>query len=149
MAWGALLMRFPKGVELHEVPKDWKPPAIGTVEEVKGVFEGLFPDQRHILGQTCVDGEGFWIEFDYGTYVPDERPLRVESDEAIESIGIRSNVGTGAMAILKAACEKLDCRMLDCQTGELADFSEATDSSMKEFAEWRDRALGKKPTDAE
>jgi hypothetical protein len=51
------------------------------------------------------------------------------------------------MGALKLACDKFDCRLLDCQTGELADFSEGTDASMKEFAEWRDRALGRKPTD--
>lgn len=139
---GAILMRFPEGA-VSDIPKDWKPPAIGTVAEVKAVFEGIFPGQRHFLGQTCVDGDGFWIEFNYGKHVEQGKLVPVKEEELIEAIGIRSNVGAGAMAAMTFACEKLGCRMMDCQSGELADFSEQTEISMTEFAEWRDRALGR------
>lgn len=130
MAWSGVLMRLPEVSSLTELPKDWTTPAIGTIAEVRSRLEQAFPDQRHMDGQTCIEDEEFWIEFNY-------RLARHGS--TVESIGVRSNAGPGAMAAMKHACDVLGLRMVDCQSGEVADLSEQTESSMQEFTAWRDR----------
>jgi hypothetical protein len=134
MSWGALMMRLPKDLSMADLPRvlpaDWRPPAIDSADEVRARFEELFPGQIHRDGQTCLEGEEFWIELNY----------RVDRKSGlVESIGVRSNAGAGAMALLKRACDAFDTRLVDCQSGEFADFSDGTMASMRQFSEWRDR----------
>jgi hypothetical protein len=145
MAWEAIMMRYPEGIGPSELPDEWKRPSIGTAEQVKAAFEEAFPGQRHEIGMTSVDGDGFWIKFGYGCHIKDGKIAEVEKDDLVQAISIRSNAGPGAVAVLRLACENLGCRILDFQTGEFADFSEATESSMKKYTEWRDRMLRERP----
>ena len=149
MAWEAILMRYPEGVAASELPAEWQPPAIGTAEQLRETFEKAFPGHRHEMGATSVDGDGFWIKFDYGCHLKDGKIAKVGKDDLIDSIGIRSNAGPGAVAILRLASEKLGCRMLDYQSGEFGDFSEGTESSMKKYTEWRDQMLRAKQVDGD
>lgn len=83
-------------------------------------------------GQSSVEGDGFWVLFNYS--------VRNEAG-TIESIGVEASSTPAAIAVPKHACVVFGVRMVDCQTGEFADFSEATETSMNEFAEWRERAI--------
>jgi len=128
------MLRLPNEVELADLPHDWKCPAIGTPAEVRQKFEKAFPGEQHEDCQTYVVGEMFWIEFNY----------RVDNKSGlVESIGVRSNAGVGAIDMMKRACEVLGLRMVDCQTMEIADFSDRSEASMEQFTAWRDRAIGK------
>jgi hypothetical protein len=132
MSWGAILLRLPPHVTLDELPDDWQPPSFGAVADIRRQFERAFPGQHHADGQSCVEGETFWIEFNYRSE---------KSGGEVESIGIRSNAGPGAMAVMQRACDVLGLRMVDCQTGQLADFSSETQASIDGFCAWRDRVL--------
>lgn len=136
MSWDAILMGLPKGLSMDELsksyPADWKPPAIGSSGDVLAQFQRLFPGLDHLEGQTCVTSDDFWIEFNY----------RVDKvSGCIDSIGIRSNAGPGAMAVMQRVSEAFDVRMVDCQSGQFADFSDSTNDSMRQFTDWRDRVL--------
>jgi len=126
------MLRLPPDVALADIPRDWTMPAIGTPADVRAWLEQAFPGQDHADGQTCVVGDGFWIEFNCGL-----------ADECgqVESIGVRSNAAPGAVAVMKVACEVLELRLVDCQTSEIADFSDQTEASMAEFTAWRDRIV--------
>ena len=132
MTWVATLVRCSESAAVSDLPTDWKPPVIGTLDEVTAVFEETFPGQHHVPGQTKVKGEGFWITFSYvgQSLTPD----------AILAIGVESNAGIGAPVALKLICDRLNCRLLDHQTGEFADFAEQTKDSMEDFTKWRRRA---------
>lgn len=134
MTWDAVLFRAPQGVAIDDLPRDWRLPPIGTPEEVKVVFEEEFPGQRHVEGQSSVEGDTFWVLFNYNA--------RNDAGK-IESIGVQASPTPAAIAVLRHACEVLGVRMMDCQTGEFADFSQATVTSMDEYARWRERALRK------
>lgn len=132
MSWDGIMLRLPNAVALDDLPNDWKSPVIGILNEVQALLQRAFPGQQHAEGRTCVVGDEFWIEFNY----------RIEMESgSVEHIGVRSNAGPGAMASMKRACEMLDLRMVDCQTSEIADFSDVTAESMERFAVWRDRII--------
>jgi hypothetical protein len=131
MKWNAILMRFPNGGGVEGIPKDWQPPCIGTSAEVKAALEAALPDGRHADGRSTVKGDSFWVQFSYGA--PEA------SSEAVRAIGIESDADLGSVPILKRVSEKLDCRLLDLQTGQFADFAEHTEASMNEFVQLRRR----------
>lgn len=132
MSWDGLMMRFPPNIRISEMPTDWKPPSLGTPSEVQDQLKRAFPEHRHIDGQTSIDGETFFILLNYSPR---------NDDGAVESIGVQSTPAPEAIAQLKRACELLDLRFYDCQTGEFADFSSETEASMENFAAWRERVM--------
>jgi hypothetical protein len=117
---------------MSELPVGWKPPSIGMPAELQTRLKQVFPGHRHIDGQTSVEGDSFHILLNY-------KPR--SHDGAVESISVQSTPAPEAMAQLQRACELLGLRLFDCQTGELADFSSETASSMESFAAWREREL--------
>jgi hypothetical protein len=111
--------------------------------QVRDALTALFPDGRHVTGQsTFNDGRG-WIELNYRT---SGRANPGQSD-FVDSIGVRSSGDESSMVILRVVCEQLDLRMYDCQTGEIADFEDETKQSMDAFREFRDKAIGKRQPD--
>lgn len=134
MSWDGLMMRFPPNIRVSEIPTDWQPPVIGTGSEVQERFKQIFPEHCHMEGQTAVEGDSFFILFDY--------QARNEQG-TVDSISVQSTPVPEAMTQLKRVCELLNLRFLDCQTSEFADFSRETEASMENFAAWRDRVLRK------
>jgi hypothetical protein len=132
MSWDGLMMRFPPNLPMSEMPADWKPPALGTPSEVQEQLKHVFPEHRHIDGQTSVQGDSYFILFNY----------QVRNGEGtVESIHVESTPVPEAMAQLKRVCESLNLRFYDCQTGEFADFASDTEASMENFANWRERVM--------
>ena len=129
MAWGGLIFRTPPDATLDSLPQDYSLPSLGSPSDVRHELETLLPDQTHTEGQSCIDGGGFWIELNYG------------SEPSIDSIGVRTNADENALTILQTACESLGARLFDNQTGDFADFSDATSSSMAAFRDFRDRNI--------
>ncbi|MDP1799602.1 MAG: hypothetical protein Q8K78_19060 [Planctomycetaceae bacterium] len=132
MSWDGLIFRAPEVRSVNDLPKDYVLPSLGTTEEIGTVLRELFPDQSHHHGQCCVEGDGFWLELNFG--YPKDKPVR-------EHIGVRCNAGLGAMSVLRQVCEAFAARLVDVQTSDFADFDADTQTSMRTFAEWRDRNL--------
>ena len=130
MEWEAILMRIPDGIGFEELPKNWQPPSIGNSVEVKSLLEAALPHEDHIDGHSRIEGDGFWVEFDYEPSEP---------DELVRAVVVRSSASLGAVSILRLASETLDCRLLDLQTGRVADFGEQTEASINDFIELRRR----------
>lgn len=130
MEWEAILMRFPDRSP-EDIPSDWRPPGIGRVEEVQSLLESSFPDAEHTEGLSVVRGDGYSVEFDYD---PCE-----EGEDILRAIAVHSDPGPGAVPVLKLAAENLNCRLLDLQAGEFADFGRRTEASFNDFIALRRR----------
>lgn len=129
MAWGAIILNLPKGTKLEELPKDFQPPPIGNADDVYAALSVLFPEHEHQLGQTRYSDETCYVEFTY------------EKQGVVESIGVRSNAGQNAMAVMRAVCEAMKLTMVDYQSCQIANFDEATQENMEEYLAWSKRAL--------
>ena len=138
MTWGASLMRLPKGMNIAEIAEeygnDWQPPPVGSVAEIRDALKSLFPDAKH-HGDESVIQEGYaYVQFSYGDR---------KGTGWVESIGVVSNGDEDGIAIIQAVCERLDLKMVDHQSGEIADFEQEPGRSMEEYRAFRDRALRK------
>jgi hypothetical protein len=132
VSWDGLIFRTPEVRSVHDLPRDYVLPPFGTVDEIGAVLRRLFPNHSHHPGQCCIEGEGFWLELNFGH--PKEPPIHT-------SIGVRSNAGLGVLPVLREVCTAFNARLFDNQTGDFADWEAGTASSMQSFAEWRDRNL--------
>ena len=136
MSWGASLMRLPEGMTIAEMAEqfgnDWKVPPVGTSAEIHAGLRSLFPASDHRDGATNY-AEGFArVQFTYS----DRKEAGV-----VDSIGVTSNGDIDAIPVIKAVCDHFGLKMVDHQNGEVADFSEATERSMADYAAFRDRNL--------
>src|SRR5690606_1178128 len=129
--WEAVLVRLPDQTGIDEIPKDWKPPRIGSSSEVRSLIESTLPDARHVEGKSTIDEDGFWVEFAYG---PSE-----EGDDSVRVVTVRSNISPAAIPILNLVSETFNCRMVDLQTNEVADFGPRTEASIRDFIALRRR----------
>ena len=129
--WEAILMRFPDGITPEDIPRDWQPPSIGTLAEVKSTLEQAFPYGKHDEGHSTVGDGDSLVEFSYG--------LMEGDDEGVRAITAHTNAGLDTVPVLRSASEKLGCRLLDLQAGQFADFSEQTEASVRAFVELRNR----------
>ncbi|MDB4679579.1 hypothetical protein OAE80_01200 [Planctomycetaceae bacterium] len=134
MTWGASLIRLPEGMTIAEMKEqfgsDWQVPAVGTLAEVKDGLSALFPHADHSDGQTNFEDGYVRVQFNY---------IDRTGNGIIESIGVNSNGDSDSIPVLKRVCEHFGLRMVDHQSGELADFSSGTIQSMKDFSAFRDR----------
>ena len=138
MTWGASLMRLPKSMTIAEIAEeygnDWQEPPVGSVADIADAFKSLFPDAQH-HGDESVIQEGYaYVQFNF---------LDRQRTGSVESIGVVSNGDEDSIAIIQAVCERLDLRMVDHQSGEIADFEQEPQRSMKEYRAFCDRALQK------
>ena len=128
MTWGASLMRLPESMTIAEMEiefgPDWKVPPVGTVSEVRDGLKELFPNADHSKGQTNFEDCFARVQFNY---------IDRTNSGVIESIGINSNGDVDSIPVIKRACEHFGLRMVDHQSGEVADFAEATEQSMADF----------------
>ena len=135
MTWGASLMRLPDGMTMSEIAEkygnDWTLPPIGSVTEIGDVMKSLFLDSKHLDGESTVESEYTYVQFNYRDRT---------GNGTVESIGVVSNGDEDGIAIIKTVCERLDLRMVDHQSGEIADFESEPQRSMEEFRAFRDRA---------
>ena len=132
MAWGGLIFRVPQGTRAAELTSDSQLQPLGSEEQIRSKLAELFPDQRHRIGQSCIEGDDFWLELNYA---------RPTDGELHTCIGVRSNAGGGALMVLKRICEAFGARLFDNQMGEFTDLQTETRESMKIFREFRDRNL--------
>ena len=136
MEWEAILMQFPDEANVEGLPKHWRPPSLGSSAEVRAHFEAAFPNVRHCDGQTRIETDGGWVEFNY---LPSEA-----TDDLVQVIQVHSNADPSIVPALQVASKTLDCRLLDLQTAEYADFGQQTEASMREFLVLRSRVLREK-----
>ena len=133
MSWDAMLFKVPDGVtKIDELPHDYRPPLIGTTDEVHAALSSLLPDQEHRPGATSYWDGCSWIELHYD----------YEKTGVVDSIGVRSNGGQTAFAALKVVCVTLGLAMFDNQTGELSSFDETTHESLAAFRAFRKQVMG-------
>jgi hypothetical protein len=136
MTWGASLMRLPKGSTIAEIAEehgnDWKPPPVGSVTDIGDALKSLFPDAEHHDDESVIHEGHAYVRFNYR-----------DSTGSVQSIGVVSNGDEDSIPIIQAVCERLDLRMFDHQSGEIADFEQEPKRSMKEYRAFRDRALRK------
>lgn len=126
-------MRFGNVDRIEDLAKDFQPPPVGTSESVATFLRQSFPNANHRDGQSSLQGDDFWLELNYGCHT--------DSAGMVSAIGVRSNAGNGSLEPLSRLCYALESRLFDCQTGELADLSAATERSMQTFSKWRDRVI--------
>ncbi len=132
MSWDGIIFCAPANVSINDLPSDFQMPSLGTTAEIGERLRSLFPEESHFEGQCCVKGDGFWLEFSFG--YPKDVVHR-------DFIGVRTNAGLGVIPVLAQVCGAFNARLFDNQTSEFADLSSETESSMSEFAAWRDRNL--------
>lgn len=129
-----MIIRVPDVDSVNDLPADYQLPPLGTTEEIGAVLRRVLPHGNHHWGQCSLVGEDFWLELNFG--YPKEQVVRTH-------IGVRCNAGLGVMPILKFVCDAFTARLFDNQSGDLADLSKDTQSSMQQFADWRDRNLNR------
>lgn len=129
MSWGAIMLNLPKGAKLEALPNDFQVAPIGNSEDIYAVLRELLPQQEHRLGQTSYCDETCYVELNY------------KKEGVIDSIGVRSNAGQNALAVMKAVCEAMDLTLIDYQSGEIADFDEITQEGMDTYHQWSNRVL--------
>ena len=142
MSWDALIMHFGGARMIEDVPSGFTPPPVATSMNLKAILSRLYPDAEHEPGRSHLRGDDYWLELSHGCHT--------DVDGNVSCVGVRSNAGLGAIAKLKQLCDDLDAQLYDIQTGEITDFSTHTadtQGSMQQFAEWRDRAIGKRDCD--
>jgi hypothetical protein len=132
MSWDGIIFRAPAGVSACDLPSDFQVSSLGTTDEIGLVLRTLFPDCDHRHGQSCIEGDDFWLELNF----------RSQNDSKMcEHIGVRCNAGLGVIPALQSVCDAFSARLFDNQAGEFADLHADTKSSMMQFAQWRDRVL--------
>jgi hypothetical protein len=130
MAWGGLIFATPLHATLDSLPNDYAMPSLGSSSDVRAVLESLFPDNRHTDGQSTARGDGYWVELNYDP-----------NNDSVDSIGVRTNADTEALAVLELVCNRFSARLYDNQTGDFADFGGSAASSLENFRNFRDRNL--------
>lgn len=140
MSWDGIIFRAPADVSVNDLPDSFQMRPLGTTAEIGERLRTLLPNARHHDGQCCVEGDDFWLELNFG-YPKDT--------DISEHIGVRTNAGLGVIPILRKVCVAFDARLFDNQISEFADFGTDTELSMSKFSEWRDRAIGKAPSESD
>jgi hypothetical protein len=142
MTWGASLMRLPDGMTMSEIAKkygdDYTLPLLGTVTEIGNVLKSLFPDSEHLGDESTIETEYTYVRFNYRDRT---------GDGTVESIGVISNGDEDGIAVIKTVCERLDLRMVDHQSGEIADFETEPRRSMEEYRAFCERTREQKQRD--
>ncbi len=131
MSWDGLIMKFPEGISINELPDNWRAPIIGSDTEIMDILKN-FPIIENNAGHALIEFEDSWIELMY------------DPDSEINSINIRTNATPASKEILKQLCQKLDATLFDVQIGEIADFQSSTNESMSQFSQWRNRIINNK-----
>ncbi len=123
MSWDIFVQDLPRDVwSVEDIPDSFVPRPIGMrsaviariVEIVPGV---VFSDPA----RGVIDGPDFSIELNLG------------EAEQVEGVALHVRGGEGAVAVVSAIVEGLDCRALDASTGEFFDPAVALES----FRRWR------------
>ncbi len=128
-------MRLPAGMTIHEIAteygNDWKPPSLGHTNEIAKALKEQFPHAQHLQNESVVETEFTYVRLNYSDR---------NGNGVVESIGVTSNGDEDSIAIIKAVCDRLDLRMVDHQTGEIADFEKEPRKSLEEYRAFCDRA---------
>jgi hypothetical protein len=103
------------------------------VDEVADAFKSLFPDAEHHEDESVIQDGHVYVRFNYRDR---------KGTGSVESIGVVSNDDEDCIAIIQAVCQRLDVRMVDHQSGEIADFEQEPQRSMEQYRAFRDRAIG-------
>lgn len=135
MTWGASLMRLPENMTMAEIAEqygdDWRLPHIGSVTEIGDTIRSLFPDAKHLENESVIESEYAYVRFSYRNRT---------GEGTVESIGVVSNGDEDGIAVIRTVCERLGLRMVDHQSGEIADFESEPRRSMEEYRSFCNRA---------
>jgi hypothetical protein len=138
MAWGAELLRFPKdGSTIDDLPHDWQPEPLGSLEQVNTVFKRLFPENAR--GDHCVmRGPEFYIEFDYRPSRENPYDSNPPKDDRVEAISLRSSGGVEAAEAVFNVCSAFDAQVCN---GDLFFTLEDIQKSMGAFMAYREQVV--------
>lgn len=126
MSWDGLMCKFPTN-NIDDIGNDWRPQKIGTKEEVLNAIKKEYQNGEFSENQVNILTDTTWVELNF-------------YEDPVSSISIRTNAGHDTIKILKRLCMIFDSRILDHQTGEIADFDAHTQNSIEEYAKLRDKA---------
>ena len=140
MTWGASLMRLPDGMTVGEMSSklgdDYQLEPVGSVTEIGDAMKSLFPDAEHRDDESTVRGPYTYVRFNYRDR---------KGKGAFESIGVVSNGDDDGIAMIKLVCDRFDLKMVDHQSGEIADFDEEPRRSLEAYRAFCDRARRQTP----
>ena len=106
--------------------------------EIGNVLKSLFPDSEHLGDESTIETEYTYVRFNYRDRT---------GDGTVESIGVISNGDEDGIAVIKTVCERLDLRMVDHQSREIADFETEPRRSMEEYRAFCERTREQKQRD--
>ncbi|MBR7835016.1 hypothetical protein KDL01_17205 [Actinospica durhamensis] len=131
MSWDVVLFKIPNDVaSMADIPRNYKPAPLGSRTEVEAVLRTAVP--------TVDLSDPTWGNLDGPTWSIE---LNIGRDDPIDSIMLHvRGGGDEVMAPIFAMAAALDCRVLDCSSGDFITAVEETDG-WHEFQAFRDRAV--------
>src|SRR5262245_41051087 len=129
MSWDVVLFKSPHP-STSELPKDFRPAPIGTLEDVRKSLHDVLPDID--FGDPSwgvLDGRDWSIEFSIG------------ADEPVESVTLHVRGSDDAIWAVRAAAEALNARVLDFSTAEFVSFDADPAAGLRKWRAFRDRAI--------
>lgn len=132
MSWDVVLFKIPDGfASVADIPQGYKPVPLGSRIEVETALREAVPTVD--LSDPAwgrLEGPAWSIELNIGRHDP------------IDSIMLHvRGGGDDALVPIFAMAAALDCRVLDCSSGDFIVTPEATEG-WHEFQAFRDRAAG-------
>jgi hypothetical protein len=129
MSWEVLLFKSAHS-STSEMPNDFRPDPIGSLEEVRKSLHDALPDID--FGDPSwgvLDGRGWSIEFSIGR------------NEPVESVTLHVRGSDDAISAIRAAAEALRARVLDFSTAEFLSFDADPAAGLRKWRAFRDRAV--------
>lgn len=132
MSWDVFIFRAPEGIEhIEDLPSDWKPPALGTVAEVRAILALQLPGIAFDSdGRGNYDGPGFHI----GVPLPDHE------EDLVETVTLFIHGGPGAAGAALAVTEALEARAIETGSGDWLT-AESAEGAFNSWRAYRDRVI--------
>ena len=136
MAWTVLLFNLPtETAASRDFPKHFKPPALGTTEEVIQILEELFPNISgwDPSGATLTTSE-FSVELSFH--------LHKRNSHVVEAIGLRVHGFDSVISVIRELCETTGWSAYDTSRGDFIDFATTPAAGLQGWREYAQRVIG-------
>lgn len=136
MAWTALLFNVqPEIATSPDLPKNFKPPPLGTTEEVANVFTLLFPNISvwGSSGATLTTSE-FSVEFNFH--------LNKKNEHIVDAIGLRVHGFDSVINVIQELCETTGWSAYDTSKGSFIDFKNNPAAGLQGWRDYAQRVIG-------
>jgi hypothetical protein len=111
MSWDVIVYRFPEEIDaIAQLPRDFKPPALGSRAEVAQAIGKIFPDANiSNLSWLLILGHGFSIEVNAG------------KEEPCGGLTLHVRGGDAAPGAVMQIAQLFEARAVDMGSGEFLD----------------------------